>query len=306
MVVSLTLGGLVGAALLLGGAGDATTWRVDSTLFALALHCGVALVFTRGARGGKLSVPAFTCIAITALNLLILLTSIWFANNHGEGWIQTGILMLAALLLTPARTLYRKRLNLWAVRLGVLATGAAVALSLARIWVTWNLRQAWPLDDEAIGTAWVVASAVCFATAMHAWRAHPKLRWLRLLVTCLIAASAAMIIIIIWNYTSHSDEFFGRLTMVVTLLAVCGIAVHGTLSFLLRPAVAAAGPRTSIDLELRCPRCREDLTLPAGPSACPHCKTRFDIRVTPSACLRCNYDLSNLPTPTCPECGAVY
>lgn len=306
MVASLTLGGLVGAALLLGGAGDATTWRIDSTLFGLALHCGIALVFTRGARGSRLSIPATICIALTTLNLTILLAATWVINEHGEAWAQTGVLILAAILLTPARTLFRKRLHPWAVWLGVLTSGATAALTIVDIWLPWQWQQTWPIDDEAVGTAWVIAAAVAFATALYAWRAHPRLRWLRIIVTILIGASAAMITIIIWNMSTHTDEFFGRLTMVVTLLAVCGIGVHATLSFLLRPAAVTTGPRTAIDLELRCPKCREDLTLPTGSSACPHCKTKFEIRVLPTSCLKCGYDLASLRQPTCPECGSVY
>ncbi|MBL8746901.1 MAG: hypothetical protein JNK58_11160 [Phycisphaerae bacterium] len=304
MVASLSLGGLLGAGMLLGGVGDATAWRVESTLFGLALHCGASLGFFHDLRAKTLAWRAMLPLTICCANFLILLGSTWITNDQEQAWGQTGVLLGVAALLAPAWTLFRKGSHRSLGFLCVLACASAGALTLIEIWTQsfWSYRPTW---EKMLGTSWSVAIALALIAALFAWRAQPRLRWLRIVVTILICVGTALIIGGIVENSMWEIEFYRRLTVVFSILSVCGVLINAILARLFRPE-AEAGSRAAIDIEVRCPTCRENVTLPTGRSSCPFCKTRFEMRVVPGACIRCGYDLASLREPTCPECGTVY
>lgn len=303
MVASLALGGLLGAAMLLGGVGDATAWRVESTLFGLALHCAGSLAFLRELRAGTLAWRGIVPLGICAANFLILIVGTWIIDKQEEAWGTTGVLTGSAALLSPAWTLIRKRLHVPLVVAAVSAVAIAAGLTIFEIWAGgfWSYRPTW---EKVLGCVWTLAIVVALASTLFAWRSQPRLRWLRVLTTLLITGAAAMIVAGIIDERLWEGEFYRRLTAVLAILSICGVLIHAVLARLLKPEAAAG--RAAIDVEMRCPKCREDLVQPTGLSACPHCGTKFEIRVLPSACLKCGYDLAALREPKCPECGAEY
>lgn len=383
MVVSLALGGLLGAAMLLGGVGDATAWRVESTLFALALHCGAALCFLRRRSSAAFSLLPVIGLGVCAGNLCVLLIDTWTYQWDWKGWAQTSILVAGSLLQTPTWTLFRKRVLRAVGATSMVVCASAAGITIADIWLDLRFTViSWSFWNKLQSSLWIGSVALAFICAIYAWRAVPRLKWFRFVVTAFILFAAELIILQTilgrWSYprqppanqffsrfmmsftvlfalalplywlilrrtlattTSRrlqwltaaflflvtisvsvfadeflydvswrllTSEFLDRLSLVFAILAVCGVLINAILTRLLRPEPTAAGARAVVDLELRCPKCREDLTLPSGASACPYCKTKFEIRVLPIACLRCGYDLGSLREPTCPECGAVY
>lgn len=291
--------------MLLGGVGYNSAWRIESTLFGLALHCGAALLFLKESRGPTLAMRALVPLVICSVNFLVLVVNTWWFAAEEKSWAQTGVLFAAGLLLTPTWTLVRKAVFRPLIATGLITTGAATALSLVLIWTSWRLpnRQTW---DRATAVLWTLAMACSLIAALYAWKPVPRLRALRIAVTVIIAFTAALISTGIIDDSIWRDEFFGRLTIVFAILSVCGVLVNAILVRLLRPQANSPTSQSPIEIEMRCPKCREELLQPAGASACPHCRTKFEIRVIPVACIRCGYDISNLRQPTCPECGAAY
>jgi hypothetical protein len=57
-----------------------------------------------------------------------------------------------------------------------------------------------------------------------------------------------------------------------------------------------------IQLELECPRCGAELSVPAGPARCPSCRFTMMIEVEEPRC-ECGYLLYDLAGDQCPECG---
>ncbi len=61
---------------------------------------------------------------------------------------------------------------------------------------------------------------------------------------------------------------------------------------------------TPLALQITCPRCLTQQTVPSGHSRCQQCKLKFHIEIEEPRCPQCGYLLHMLEHPVCPECGA--
>jgi hypothetical protein len=100
------------------------------------------------------------------------------------------------------------------------------------------------------------------------------------------------------------EDWMGKLIAVLAILGTCGTIVTpvlGLIEHLQRRGSRESIP-SSVKIELTCPRCRSQQTLPAGTARCASCGLRIDIDVEEPRC-ECGYLLYQLQGDMCPECG---
>jgi hypothetical protein len=70
-----------------------------------------------------------------------------------------------------------------------------------------------------------------------------------------------------------------------------------------KPVVELSKAEVYGHVSLDCPRCEKKLRIPMGGALCDSCRLYINVTVKTAKCAKCNYDLTNLTTEFCPECG---
>jgi len=117
--------------------------------------------------------------------------------------------------------------------------------------------------------------------------------------------AALVAVLMIW--TDRWQRFEGPITFV---LLPWGAAIM--IGLLVIPTWARPKPRPldaetmpdDFRLELTCPNCGFEQSLPTGPTACVDCRFALLIRIEEPRCA-CGYLLHHLEADTCPECGRI-
>lgn len=122
----------------------------------------------------------------------------------------------------------------------------------------------------------------------------------------LLAAFIAMVVGLIWTIDTW-DRYAGVIRSLMSvwgLATLCSmLAVPAAARFVERKKPVAKESIASVfQLELTCPRCKAELTLPSGIGRCSQCRFALFIEVEEPRC-ECGYLLFRLETSRCPECG---
>ncbi len=252
-------------------------------------------------------------LAGLALGCVLILVAIVFPSHWTDEaiirWVITPILGVAygGLGLTGTMVLQKGKL-VWMMRAGL------VGISLAALW--W-LRFAWSpamhRSDAAEANSMVGVTLTLPALGVllcgHLLAVETKSSVIRNAAwgaVGLLAAFIAMVVGLIWTIDSW-DRYAGVISSLMSvwgLATLCSmLAVPAAARFVERKKPVAKESIASVfQLELTCPRCKAELTLPSGIGRCSQCRFALFIEVEEPRC-ECGYLLFRLETSRCPECG---
>lgn len=196
---------------------------------------------------------------------------------------------------------------------GVAAAVIGLVMWQVGIWYLPSSDPRWLVTVMAIGGAAAFANVLVRA---------PVGSGQKLVVYGTIAAASAVAVFVILDVHIQEGAYddlmgFRRFTAGASIVTVSGTLAVVVLALLNRRAmrkVAYAaravgngdgGPGALLtNIELRCPRCRKEQTLPLGEGSCSECKLIIHTRVEVPTCPQCGYDVSMIKADKCPECGA--
>jgi hypothetical protein len=247
-------------------------------------------------------------LVIAAIGTLVTVFAIFSIGFGSRGDIvMLGALGVGYLLAISfgALTAVERRGIRWIAFLGMaLAAFLVIAFPLFLWWT--EVRSGYGRFPEPtgqlIGTAMVLAGALCLGSLVIAPRLNLLGRLLQIGTVLSLLGAGACIAVIIWaDYTtSRSLEQAFPISLVLTVAGMLSVfAVHRFFGIKARDMLGAM--RGTIFL--KCPRCLKEQDLAFGESACAGCKLRISIEVEEPRCPKCGYNLNQLTRPICPECG---
>ncbi len=252
-------------------------------------------------------------LAGVALGCVLILIAIVFPSDWTDEAIVRSVMtpivgvVYGGLGLTGTMVLQKGKV-VWMMRCGL------VGITLAALW--WLLFAWFPAmhrSDAAevnsiVGvTLTLPAFGVLFCG--HLLAVETKSRVIRIAAwgaVGLLAAFIAMVVALTWTIDSWDRyaEVIATLMVVWGLATLCSMfAVPAAARFVVRKRPVAKESIASVfQLELTCPRCQAELTLPSGIGRCSQCRFALLIEVEEPRC-ECGYLLFRLETSQCPECG---
>jgi hypothetical protein len=305
LVASLSTCAVVAVLVLLLGTFTEFTAKVLTTLGALAVHSGMAMVCADGLDRRRW--PRLNQVALLAfgVNFVVLITCVWwpgwFGEPTGRAAVMTGALLGAYILAIPCADLYERNVQRWVAGPGLAACAIALGMVLICIWAE-------PIDSDAFPKATAVMAIVAFSFAHTGLLLRvPGGRTLDLLLRgtllCVWVVGALVSASIVWEI---DDEFWYR------VLGALGVLdASGSLALLILAKLRTVGKVEKLQtvtpqLELRCPRCMASQKVEIGAAQCTACGLKFHIEIEEPRCAKCDYLLWQLPERRCPECGTPF
>jgi len=156
------------------------------------------------------------------------------------------------------------------------------------------------------GTLTIPTLTLLFGAQLAVMRTKRQwLSWTRWAVIAELGVFAAATVSLFWtDWWRQHDELVGSLW---TLWGMATLAAMSMVTMLVRrearkkPTPAEAVSRQA-RLEMTCPRCGAEQTLPSGVTRCGRCRQTLRIEVEEPRC-ECGYLLFRLEGDQCPECG---
>jgi hypothetical protein len=305
LVLSLTTCAVVAVLVLLLGTFTEFTGKVLTTLGALAVHSGIAMICAdcRERRRWPL-LNLFTLLAF-GVNFVVLLTCIWWPGWFGEttarAAVATAALLGFYLLAIPCADLYERNVRKPVALPGLAACVVALGMVLVCIWEE-------PTDSEAFPKATAVMAIVAFSFAHTALLLRVpgggSVDWLlRGALLCVWAIAAIASATIVWEI---EDEFWYRVFGAVGVLDASGSLALLILAKLRKVGKVEKLQTAAAQIELRCPRCTASQRVDLGAAKCGVCGLKFRIDIEEPRCAKCDYLLWQLPERRCPECGTPF
>jgi hypothetical protein len=162
------------------------------------------------------------------------------------------------------------------------------------------------LFERLNGTGLSTAGVLC----LLAYVMSMKIKSFGLLLQVLTSVSMLLLYLVLqsamWDWRIVTGRREEKLLFALFALTAAGVIVVAILNKFFGIKIANPITYTATTLQLLCPRCHKNLELPAGESACQYCKLKFKIEVEEPLCPTCGYNLHNLTTPRCPECGTQW
>ena len=277
VALMLALCGLVAVALL--RALNAEGWRVT----AIAGSIGMA--------------AAFCVLAMASVSEGVHLFSSRADMLWPTGWCVAIAALLAAFCLVGVSRRDRQPWR-W---VGVAGTIAGLAVSIWGILNNTNGDPVWVLGPD-LAALCVAHAIVCRQLSFKGWQRGVQ-------ITAIIATVATSGMVVAAAHFEHTDgrsEEFTRFAVAMGIIAGSATMALPVFKRMNRKIDIELRPAANIkNITLVCPRCEKKQVIPVGGAMCAGCKLYVKVEVRMSSCATCGYDLSNLGSDRCPECGAV-
>jgi hypothetical protein len=293
-------------------------WRVELEVMLTALHyagCAVVLLIALGlCRVEATRVSGRLAVLAALVCLMLGLPAIWAdrlgfggwdfqAKLWGTSWLVFWTMVLAGMSLYAVTT----RTTPWRW-IGVLAAAAALLMGLYGIWHELKDPPVWFVQ------ALIVALAIGLANVLHTLALEGVQRYVALGTIGTVLLTATLLSYL--NFSSggfsrdvSSDELLVRLIAAGSIVSVCGLlAITIFLAANRRALVTTSASVKEIrSVKVTCPRCATKTDAAAGVggarSRCGGCGLIFVIELAEPRCVKCEYNLLDLKSDRCPECG---
>lgn len=293
-------------------------WRVELEVMLTALHyagCAVVFLIALGlCRLEATRVSGRLALLAALVCLMLGLPAIWAdrlgfgawdfqAKLWGTSWLVFWTMVLAGMSLYAVTT----RTTPWRW-IGVLAAAAALLMGLYGIWNELKDPPVWFVQ------ALIVALAIGLANVLSTLRLEGVQRYVALATIGTVLLTAVLMsylnfITVGFQTDVSDDELLVRLIAAGSIVSVCGLlAITIFLAANRRALVTTSASVKEIrSVKVTCPRCATKTDAAAGVggarSRCGGCGLIFVIEMAEPRCVKCEYNLLDLKSDRCPECG---
>lgn len=221
------------------------------------------------------------------------------AQFWATGWLTfwCGIIVAACLFGLGSRTAPWR----W---LGVLAAGVALSIGLYGIWNKLNDPPVWFLQALFTGIAVCVCN-ILNTLELKGFQRYVALGSMAMVLASFFFASYLNLVTVGFKTADFEQDFAARLLAASCIISVCGLlAIVIFLAANKRALVTHSGAITEIkNVRITCPRCATKFDGPVGTSRCNGCGLLFILQLAEPRCIKCEYNLLDLKSERCPECG---
>lgn len=150
---------------------------------------------------------------------------------------------------------------------------------------------------------YLIVGAMCLIPLVLLPRIKPPSNVIQITTAGLMALTVFILFILLWAEPSRGEDV-GRLIAILIVLSGAGAVT--TFVVARYHGIKVADPLSTVQgrMFLRCPRCEREQTVELGaPSRCAACQLIFKVEVEEPRCPKCGYNLYNLQSSVCPECG---
>lgn len=251
------------------------------------------------------TVLLWVMLGAMATTVGILILWILGESTFGEMWLVVAMMVggysFTAMLCVNMLCRSRYKGLMWA---GVASSAIGfVAWQPALASEVWRLG----FDEQLIavvGTCFTIIaawSALFAALKSHSWT--NTLSHVMIHITLSIAAFVGAMIFLAVLIEPRDETYFAVLG-VASLLGGCSLLASMSLAMMTRVRSQGSGETMSgkVVVNYICPRCKVSQVTRTGLSRCTNCGLRVEITVEEPVCV-CGYQLYQLTTDTCPECG---
>jgi hypothetical protein len=305
LVVSLTACAAIAVGVLLFATFGTTTIRILSTLFALALHSGIAMACADSLERRRWPQLSRVGLGAFGVNFVVVIICIWWPGGPGDEFgrsILTTLTLIAAYIIAiPSASLQEQRRGGMLPPVGLAACVIAFLMVLICIWGPESGNEAF---GRATGIAAVIAGSLAHAAALLRFQRGTQLDWLfqaALGAACATGAWACLMIGL-----KYEDD------VNVRIMGALGVTdASATLALLIMARLRQVERTQKLEsaeaqIQIDCPRCMLRQVVPAGPSRCSACGLKFKIEIEEPRCAKCGYLLWQLRERRCPECGTSF
>jgi len=186
--------------------------------------------------------------------------------------------------------------------IGVMTVTIGLVYSLVMIWIVAEMADA---DIEVwlkgYGVVCVVAVAIPLLGLISMAQLRRQWAFVRVGTVVVVIVFACQIIVsIIYEI---DDDVWYRIMGILGIAVACGNISLPILHRVSRMQTREAVQTVELALNIVCPRCGKQQTLPVGRSTCSGCALRFLIEIEEDTCRTCGYLLYQIESAVCPECG---
>lgn len=188
--------------------------------------------------------------------------------------------------------------------LGVIASLLALAMGLWGIWNKLSDPPMWFLQALFVGIAVGVCN-VLNTLDFKGFQRYVALGTMAMVLASFAFATYLNITTIGFKGADFEQDFAARLLAASCIISVCGLlAIVIFLAANRRALVTHSGAINEIkDIRITCPRCATKCDAHVGASRCTGCGLIFLLELAEPRCIKCEYNLLDLKSDRCPECG---
>lgn len=188
--------------------------------------------------------------------------------------------------------------------LGVIASLLALAMGLWGIWNRLSDPPMWFLQALFVGVAVGVCN-ILNTLDFKGFQRYVALGTMAMVLASFAFATYLNITTIGFRGADFEQDFAGRLLAASCIISVCGLlAIVIFLAANRRALVTHSGAIKEIkEVRITCPRCATKCEAHVGSSRCTGCGLIFLLELAEPRCIKCEYNLLDLKSDRCPECG---
>lgn len=281
-------------------------WRFWITLLLFFGTGWVAAWLVRALETPTLVIAARVGLAIDALVTILCLIEIWIDSSiAGYHFGETGGLYAASGPIACACLIgLQKDDKHWWRWIGVGAT------TLAALIFTYGIFNSTGGGPEIPAVILSIGVAIAHMNLMVRVPLKGGQSFVRI-ITILLALVTIGLVDILLVTSADGDNFLTRTTVAAGILATCSTLAMIVLAFLNRALSEPRDAKSEMPADLlskvslTCPVCAKAMTVAAGSSSCDGCGLQFLIKMREPRCQACGYNLLNIKSDKCPECGAA-
>jgi len=253
--------------------------------------------------GGVALLSAALCFGFGVLGIWVEVLGITGFDILAQLWGTAWLIFWCGIIIAACLFGLGKHAAPWRW-LGVVASLLALAMGLWGIWNKLSDPPMWFLQALFVGIAVGVCN-VLNTLDFKGFQRYVALGTMAMVLASFAFATYLNITTVGFRGADFEQDFAARLLAASCIISVCGLlAIVIFLAANRRALVTHSGAIKEIKaVRITCPRCATKCDAHVGASRCTGCGLIFLLDLAEPRCIKCEYNLLDLKSDRCPECG---